>query len=131
MHLKREISGLAGYLKALRFFWRKSGAARLLKCVALWFDNDRGLALDIATSGAGFGTVVMPLLAEYFITHQGWRFAYLALATISGVVGCLVVAIREPLNYRSAGPRSAPALPGLTAGEAARRSWVAMGGVRV
>jgi MFS family permease len=108
-----------------QFFGASSGPLAYSKCVAMWFDKNRGLALGVATAGAGFGTVVMPLLAEYLITHQGWRFAYFALAMISGVVGCIVVAlfIREPPNYRSAGPRSAPAVPGLTAGEAARKSW--------
>lgn len=107
------------------FFGASSGPVAYSKCVALWFDENRGLALGIATAGAGFGTVVMPLLAQYLIEHEGWRFAYFALAAISGVVGCLVVAlfIREPPDYRAAGSRSVPAAPGVTAREAARHSW--------
>lgn len=107
------------------FFGASSGPVAYSKCVALWFDENRGLALGIATAGAGFGTVVMPLLAEYLIQHQGWRFAYFALAAISGIVGCLVVAlfIREPPDYRAAGPRRIPVASGITAREAARRSW--------
>ena len=107
------------------FFGSSSGPLAYSKAVTLWFDTNRGLALGIATAGAGFGTIVMPLLAEYLIQHHGWRTAYVTLAAISGVVGCAVVAlfIREPPGYRVAGPRTAPAVPGLTAGEAARRSW--------
>lgn len=107
------------------FFGSSSGPLPYSKAVAVWFDADRGLALGIATAGAGFGTIVMPLVAEYLISHYGWRTAYVGLAAISGVVGCLVVSlfIREPPQFRSAGPRSAPAVPGLSAREAARRSW--------
>jgi hypothetical protein len=41
------------------------------------------------------------------------------------VVGWLVVIvfIREPPGFREAGPRSAPAVPGMSASEAARGSW--------
>ena len=91
----------------------------------MWFDANRGLALGIATAGAEFGTVVMPLLAQYLIQHEGWRFAYFVLAAISGVVGCLIVVlfIREPPHHRADGARSAAAAPGVTAREAARYSW--------
>src|SRR5262249_22636289 len=108
-----------------QFFGASSGPLAYSKCVTLWFDSNRGLALGIATAGAGFGTIVMPVFAQYLIQHEGWRFAYFALATISGIVGCLVVLlfIREPPNYRVAGPRSVPAAPGITAREAARHSW--------
>jgi MFS family permease len=107
------------------FFGASSGPLAYSKVVALWFDSNRGFALGIATAGAGFGTMVMPLFAQYLIAHYGWRTAYVSLAAISGVVGCTVVAlfIREPPGYRAAGPRSRPDVPGLTAGEAARHTW--------
>jgi MFS family permease len=107
------------------FFGASSGPLAYSKAVTLWFDRNRGFALGIATSGAGFGTIVMPLVAQYLIEHDGWRTAYVSLAAISGVVGCTVVAlfIREPPGYRAAGPKGRPIVPGLTAPEAARHTW--------
>ena len=107
------------------FIGTSSGPLPYSKAVAVWFDADRGLALGIATAGAGLGTVVMPLIAQYLINHYGWRSAYVGLALISGVVGCAVVAlfIREPPHFRAAGTAGAPSVPGMTAAEAARHSW--------
>jgi len=108
------------------FIGTSSGPLPYSKAVAAWFDKERGLALGIATSGAGFGTVVIPLVAQYLIDHYGWRSAYVGLALISGVVGCLVVAlfIREPPNFRvRSGSSSVVAVAGMSAREAIRHSW--------
>ncbi|WP_109479419.1 MFS transporter [Paraburkholderia sp. C35] len=48
-----------------------------------WFDRRLGLAIGIAMVGLGIGTVTMPALSAYLITHIGWRHAYQALAAIS------------------------------------------------
>src|SRR6185437_6924341 len=110
---------------AANFVGTSSGPLAYSKAVAAWFDDNRGLALGIATAGAGIGTVVMPLIAQFLIAHYGWRVAYAGLAAISVVIGWLVVIffIREPPGFRAAGPRSAPAVPGMSIGEAARGSW--------
>ena len=110
---------------ATNFVGTSSGPLPYSKAVAAWFDRERGLALGIATAGAGIGTVVMPLIAQGLIDHSGWRAAYIGLAAISAVVGCAVVIffIREPPGFRAAGPRSASTAPGMSASEAARRSW--------
>lgn len=55
--------------------------------VSRWFDKRRGLALGIATSGAGLGTVVMAPFATYLISHFTWRMAFL----IIGVIVWLIV----------------------------------------
>ncbi|MFM0019453.1 MFS transporter [Paraburkholderia azotifigens] len=64
-----------------------SGAATsvlgYLAILPQWFDRRLGLAIGIAMVGFGIGTVVMPALSAYLITHIGWRHAYQVLAAIS------------------------------------------------
>ncbi len=50
------------------------------------FDRHRSLALGIAVSGIGLGTLVMAPLTAYLIRTLGWREAYLALALGCGAV---------------------------------------------
>jgi MFS family permease len=56
-----------------------------------WFERKRGLAVGIATSGIGFGMLVIVPLVEKVIAIFGWRSAYLFLAGI-------VLLIVGPLN---------------------------------
>lgn len=55
-----------------------------------WFERKRGLAMGIATSGIGFGMLLIPMIEKY-ITLYGWRTAYVALAV-------LVFFVIAPLN---------------------------------
>ena len=48
--------------------------------VARWFVVRRGRALGIATAGISAGGIVFAPLAQYLITHLGWREAYAVLA---------------------------------------------------
>ncbi|MFH1652037.1 MAG: MFS transporter [Chloroflexota bacterium] len=57
-----------------------------ISTVARWFDRRRGLALGIASIGAGLGTVVMAPFATYLITHFDWRTAYLYIGIIAWVI---------------------------------------------
>jgi MFS family permease len=56
-----------------------------------WFERKRGLAVGIATSGIGFGMLVIVPLVEKAISVYGWRSAYLLLAG-------MVLLIVGPLN---------------------------------
>jgi MFS family permease len=56
-----------------------------------WFERKRGLAVGIATSGIGFGMLVIVPLVERVIALFGWRSAYVFLAAI-------VLLIVGPLN---------------------------------
>ncbi|NSL21303.1 MFS transporter [Agrobacterium tumefaciens] len=49
------------------------------KAVAGSFDRRRGLALGIAMTGVGIGTILIPQLAQYLISLLGWRGAYVGL----------------------------------------------------
>jgi MFS family permease len=77
----------------------------IISTVSRWFDRKRGLALGIASSGMGLGTVVMAPLATSLISHFDWRTTYL----IMGII-CLVIVI--PLSFLLKGePREIGLLP--------------------
>ena len=58
----------------------------LMSTTARWFDKKRGLALGIAGSGGGLGTVVMAPFATYLISSFDWRMAYIVIGLIAGLV---------------------------------------------
>jgi MFS family permease len=54
--------------------------------IGRWFPAQRlGVALAVAWSAAGVGTMVMLPLAQHLIAADGWRHAYVVFAVISGV----------------------------------------------
>ncbi len=81
--------------------------------VSRWFDKKRGLALGIAGSGAGLGTVLIAPFATYLISSFGWRMAYI----IIGLIAWLIVIPSSRLLKKD--PYEIGALPdGKTSGSA-------------
>jgi len=58
----------------------------IMATTSRWFDKKRGLALGIASSGAGLGTLLMAPFATYLITTVGWRTAYVIVGLIAWLV---------------------------------------------
>jgi MFS family permease len=56
-----------------------------------WFVRRRGLAMSIAFSGVGVGSIILLPLLQSIIAHAGWRAASIAL-------GLAVLAVAAPLN---------------------------------
>ena len=56
-----------------------------------WFVRRRGLAMSIAFSGVGVGSIVLLPSMQMLIEHAGWRAACVAM-------GALVLAVLVPLN---------------------------------
>lgn len=74
--------------------------------ISRWFDKSRTLALGIAQSGAGFGTLVMSPFAAYLIATTDWRMAYV----IMGLMAWLVVLPLSGLLFnRTDGAEKLPA----------------------
>jgi predicted MFS family arabinose efflux permease len=62
------------------------------KVISSRFEDHRGIALGIAVSGVGAGTVVIPQIAQFLIAHFGWRLAYVG-------VGITVLIFALPMVY--------------------------------
>lgn len=72
-----------------------NGAAQLAysRAIVTWFHDRLGMALAIVMAGSAIGSMVLPLVAQTFISHWGWRAAYLTL-------GLLALALGLPLTWR-------------------------------
>ena len=58
----------------------------LIPTISRWFEKKRGIAIGIATSGIGLGSLVMSPFAAYLITDFGWRVSYVIMGLIAWVV---------------------------------------------
>jgi predicted MFS family arabinose efflux permease len=105
------------------------------KMITARFDEQRGLALGIALSGVGLGTILIPQYARILMQAFGWRAGYLGLSLAIFILAFIPVAIffKEPeemkkhqqiMKARSKADNSA--LPGITLSEAVRtpKYWV-------
>ncbi len=94
------------------------------KSVAGNFEARRGLALGVAISGVGLGAALVPQLAQFLITHIGWRGAYVGLGAFVFIAGfpAALLLLREPA---AAGSARNPQGPGMTGREAlgTRELW--------
>jgi MFS transporter, OFA family, oxalate/formate antiporter len=54
-----------------------------------WFVERRAFAASLATLAQMAGLVAMPLIAQFAITHDGWRAGWVALGAVTLVVGFL------------------------------------------
>ena len=91
--------------------------------VSGWFDRYRAVALGIAVSGIGVGTLAGPPVANYLIGTLGWRETYRVAAAVALVglltAACLVArapgsADAEPVRLRELGRK--PAFRGMYLG---------------
>ena len=58
----------------------------MMATISRWFDKKRGLAMGIASSGVGLGTLVLAPFASYLIINFDWRTAYMVLGVIAGIL---------------------------------------------
>lgn len=103
--------------------------AGYLAVLPKYFDKRLGLALGLAMFGLGIGTILAPIVAQYWISVGGWHYAYKALALaalIFGGVACLLLftgqapASITPAKNSVVSPHAA--LPGIALREAVR-TW--------
>jgi MFS family permease len=84
----------------------------LVAVVGGWFTRRRTLAVGVAVSGIGLGTLLVAPLAADLIGRFGWRDAYLVLAAVGTAVlaGCALLVRAAPVT---AGSEAVPLLPRL------------------
>lgn len=71
----------------------------MVATVGAWFEQRRSLALALAVTGIGLGTLLLAPLAAWLIERVGWRDTYVAFgigSTVALVVAAILVA-RPPL----------------------------------
>jgi len=77
--------------------------------VPRWFARRRGFASGIASSGIGFGTLAVPPLASFLITHVGWRETYLIFGVVAVIAGAgMALLIENDPRDRGLGPDGDP-----------------------
>ncbi len=71
----------------------------LLATVAAWFDRRRSIALGLAATGSGLGTLILSPTAARLIDAYGWRRAYEILAIVAavGLTIAMTVVARPPV----------------------------------
>lgn len=98
----------------------------LVRPIAAAFEQQRGLALGIALTGAGLAGFWVPQLVTLVSEAAGWRAAYIALAAVAIAAAPIVwFGFRSVPQGRRA-PATAVAPAGMTAAEARRtgRFWL-------
>lgn len=75
-----------------------SNYSTLIATLSRWFVKGRALALGILVAGMGFGTLILPPVAERLLAFYGWRNSYLILGIIALVlmVGAALTLRRDP-----------------------------------
>jgi len=61
------------------------------RAISAWFNKRRGLALGIAMSGVGFGTLLLPIFANYMIETYDWRAAFAGIGALICLIGLVMV----------------------------------------
>lgn len=71
------------------------GAMTNSALIQQWFVRRRGVAVGIATSGVGLGTLIMVPLIQHIVNTYGWRVAYQILAVMTVVIVVPITAILQ------------------------------------
>jgi OFA family oxalate/formate antiporter-like MFS transporter len=76
-----------------------------------WFVARRTAASSIATFAQLLGLIAMPLIAQFAISHDGWRAGWIALGVVTLVVGFVpswLFLVRRPEDMGLEADRAAP-----------------------
>ena len=79
------------------------GYVPMVAAVGGWFQRRRALAIGIAVSGIGVGTLAVPPVAALLVGPLGWRRTYIlfGLAALLLLSACALAAQRPPAGSRS------------------------------
>lgn len=74
-----------------RMIWAGPFDLAIYGAVNNWFVARRAFATSVATLAQAVGLVAMPLIAQLAMQQSGWRFGWLAIGSLTLVVGLLPV----------------------------------------
>ena len=74
-----------------RMIWAGPFDLAIYGAVNNWFVSRRAFATSVATLAQAAGLVAMPLIAQLAMRESGWRFGWLAIGSLTLVVGLLPV----------------------------------------
>lgn len=79
------------------------GYVPMVAAIGGWFERRRALAIGIAVSGIGVGTLAVPPVAALLVGPLGWRRTYLVfgVATLLLLSACGLAARRPPAGSKS------------------------------
>lgn len=90
-------------VRALWHFYALFGVARSVTSgatglavpvvVANWFVRKRGRAMGIALAGTSVGGILLPMLLQWLIGSEGWRFAWMSLGIFLAVIAIIPAAL--------------------------------------
>ena len=101
--------GLLGLLGGAATF------APLMADTGLWWNRRRGIAMAVCASGNYIAGTLWPPLAQWGITHYGWRPTYVALGLVCGIgMALLAFWMRRPPPALALPAAGAPAAPRAT-----------------
>jgi MFS family permease len=72
-----------------------SGYVPTMTTISRSFEEHRGLALGLNSAGVGLGPLIIAPLATYFISVNGWRSTYLAMAILAGFIVPVALLIKR------------------------------------
>lgn len=83
---------------SIGFFGAAATAMPYAVAISRQFDSNRGIALALMVSGAGFGALLLPSFANWLMENYGWRIGYAGVGLLVGLVALagLVFCFRTP-----------------------------------
>jgi len=82
--------------------------APMMATVSRWFYVKRGLAIGLASTGLGLGSLVLSPLAAWLVSDYGWRLAYIVMGSITLGIFIPITALvrRSPSDYANETPQN-------------------------
>ena len=96
----------------------------MFSTVGGWFVRRRALALGLAATGSGLGTLVIVPTASRLIDAHGWRTTYMGLAVLDLVVIGAAAFVLAPAPQSQAPPAAVDHMKLVAATSAFRRFWL-------